>query len=150
MCKAVNSNSSFSDFQTIMESVSSPSPSPSPSSSCPDEIIRLNVGGTFFWTRKAHLLQSPFFEALLRFPERERSADGSFFVDRNPKVFAVILELFRTGILFWSNDIELRAILIEADYYLISDKVRHALCPVRNGLCKKKKEKKKKSGCDRL
>ena len=75
-----------------MEGVSSPSPSPSPSSSCPDEIIRLNVGGTFFWTRKAHLLQSPFFEALLRFPERERSADGSFFVDRNPKVFAVILE----------------------------------------------------------
>lgn len=88
-----------------------------------DEIVRLNVGGTFFMTRKALLLQSPFFEGMFRFQDKERSADGSFFVDRNPKVFEVILELFRTGVLFWHDEIQLRAILIEADYYLISDKV---------------------------
>jgi hypothetical protein len=89
-----------------------------------DEIIRLNVGGTYFSTRKAHLLQSPFFEGLFRFQDKERSSDGSFFVDRNPKVFEVILELFRTGVLFWHDEIQLRAILIEADYFLISDKAR--------------------------
>jgi hypothetical protein len=90
----------------------------------PDGIVRLNVGGKVFVTRKAHLCASPFFDALFRFEEQTHKLDdGCFFVDRNPKVFQVLLELFRTGVLFWENEIQLRAILIEADYFLISEKV---------------------------
>jgi hypothetical protein len=95
------------------------------------DIVRLNVGGKLFVTSRATLQQSPFFEGLLRY---EPELDGAYFIDRSPKIFAVVLQLLRTGVLFWSSESELRAILIETDFFLIKSRFQHALCPIRNGL----------------
>ena len=95
------------------------------------DLIRLNVGGKLFVTSRETLSQCAFFEGLFRF---EPDSDQTYFIDRNPKVFATILELLRTGVLFWETDTQLRAVLIEADFFLLRDMFRKALCPIRDGL----------------
>ncbi len=97
------------------------------------DIVRLNVGGTTFVTSRETLLASPFFQGLLRFPP-DLEDEGAYFVDRSPAIFAIVLELLRTSVLFWTSETELRAILIEADFFLIKERFQHVLCPIRHGL----------------
>jgi hypothetical protein len=60
--------------------------------------------------------------------------NGAFFVDRNPKTFALILEMLRTGVLFWESQESLRQLMIEADFFLLTKQFRTALCPIPSGL----------------
>lgn len=58
-----------------------------------DPIIKLNVGGKKFETRKSTLTKCAYFESLL-----ERWNDDNkqeFFVDRNPKRFEIVLDMLR-------------------------------------------------------
>ena len=65
----------------------------------PAEIINLNVGGQKFSTSRDTLTWSPesFFSSLLsgRIPSLKDDS-GAIFIDRDPKLFAVILNFLRT------------------------------------------------------
>jgi hypothetical protein len=65
-------------------------------------MIRLNVGGRIFCTTSATLLsiENTFFHALLAgsIPSA-KDETGAIFIDRNPRTFALLLELLRTGVL---------------------------------------------------
>jgi len=61
--------------------------------------ITLDVGGKRFATSKDTLLSSKgsFFEAMLGSGNWKPDVDGSYFIDRNPKLFPVILDFLRSG-----------------------------------------------------
>jgi len=61
--------------------------------------IALDVGGTKFTTSKSTLLSAKgsFFEAMLSSGHWKPEADGSFFIDRDPKFFPIILNFLRMG-----------------------------------------------------
>jgi hypothetical protein len=86
-------------------------------------IITLNVGGTRFQTTRSTLLsrEDTFFTRLLS--ERMGSLKdetGAFFIDRDPSLFAPILNFLRMGRLVMSNNVALKDVLFEADFYGIS------------------------------
>jgi hypothetical protein len=86
-------------------------------------IITLNVGGTRFQTTRSTLLsrEDTFFTRLLS--ERMGSLKdetGAFFIDRDPSLFAPILNFLRMGRLVLSNNVALKDVLFEADFYGIS------------------------------
>ncbi|KAF0775617.1 hypothetical protein AaE_000682 [Aphanomyces astaci] len=59
--------------------------------------IKLNVGGTYFETTKATLLQhelSFFHDLLLTTPTRQ---DGAYFLDLDPKAFTHVMDFLRYG-----------------------------------------------------
>lgn len=55
----------------------------------------------------------------------KQAEGGSYFIDRNPKYFSIILEYFRTGKLITShlNSEQIEALHIELDYYQIQAQV---------------------------
>ena len=59
--------------------------------------VHLNVGGHRFTTLRGTLENSPTFAAALQEPDGhiQREADGSYFVDRDPEIFAMILCFLR-------------------------------------------------------
>ena len=59
----------------------------------------LDVGGKRFATARTTLLKHPdtYFSALLGSGKWAPDADGSYFIDRSPKQFELILEFLRTG-----------------------------------------------------
>jgi len=86
--------------------------------------VVLDVGGQRFAVSKDTLLlqKDSFFHAMLGSDSWRPDADGSYFIDRNPLVFPVILEYLRTGKLDtrqYSYDIS-DLLKAELDYYLIS------------------------------
>jgi uracil-DNA glycosylase len=66
-----------------------------------DAIVKLNVGGTLFVTAQSTLTwpgSDCFFSILLRGdrPSARDDETGAYFIDRDPKLFAVILNYLRT------------------------------------------------------
>ena len=66
-----------------------------------------------FWTTYPPLLVHVVIERPLK------DENGAYFIDRDPKYFAVILNFLRTGELEVSETIDLDFLLIEANYYII-------------------------------
>lgn len=97
-------------------------------------IVKLNVGGQVFLTSRETLSASPFFLGLLEGGIGTATYEGAVFIDRSPQVFARVLELLRTGVLFWNSDAELRAIQIDCNFYLLARHFQEALCPIASGL----------------
>jgi len=106
-------------------------PRSSRSTSSPSDIVHLNVGGKRFSTSRQTLTwnQDTFFTSLLsgRIPS-QKDEKGNIFVDRDPKLFAVILNFLRTKELQLRN-VDLSALRHEAEYYGITPLVRRlSLC----------------------
>ena len=74
--------------------------------------VKLNVGGKLLHTSRETLSASAFFASLLEFEGLDTDADGNVFVDRNGKLFSVLLESLRTSrrphprtIALWKNQL---------------------------------------------
>ncbi|CAL1527593.1 unnamed protein product [Lymnaea stagnalis] len=95
------------------------------------EIVHLNVGGTRFSTSKQTLTWNPetFFTSLLSGRiSSDRDETGAIFIDRDPKLFSVILNFLRTKEIQLRN-VDLSALRHEAEFYGINALVgRLALC----------------------
>ena len=96
----------------------------------PSNVINLNVGGQRFSTSKNTLLSSlqgeeTFFSSLVsgRIPS-DTDEDGSYFIDRDPTLFRLILNYLRTQqlhLLVESSDPkQLSALIHEANFYGIA------------------------------
>jgi len=61
--------------------------------------IILDIGGTRFTTSKSTLMafEGSYFHAMLSSGHWQPDEDGSYFIDRNPKFFDIILDYMRTG-----------------------------------------------------
>ncbi|XP_043241119.1 BTB/POZ domain-containing protein KCTD3-like [Amphibalanus amphitrite] len=95
------------------------------------EIINLNVGGTRFSTSRQTLtwVQDTFFTAMLSGRiSSMRDETGAIFIDRDPKLFGVILNYLRTRDIDLSS-VDLDALRHEAEFYGLQPLVgRLALC----------------------
>lgn len=80
------------------------------------DIITLNVGGVYFITRRATLTASPFFDALVR-----HRWEDEIFVDRDPFYFRHVLNWMRGVRVLPDEDVALRELAWEADYYCMQD-----------------------------
>ncbi|XP_043271801.1 BTB/POZ domain-containing protein KCTD3 isoform X2 [Venturia canescens] len=93
------------------------------------DIVHLNVGGTRFSTSCQTLTWIPdsFFTALLsnRMTSR-RDENGALFIDRDPKIFAIILNYLRTRDIDLKN-MDIRALRHEAEYYGITPLVKRLM-----------------------
>ncbi|PRP86672.1 K+ channel tetramerization domain-containing protein [Planoprotostelium fungivorum] len=85
-------------------------------------IVRLNVGGQRFETSKMTLMGNPFFKAMLESGIWQPENDGSYFLDRNPQYFAVILEYLRTGTLLLTEGLNEEALDKELEFYQVNVK----------------------------
>jgi len=83
--------------------------------------ITFNVGGTLFSINLTTLLsvEGTFFQRMFREGmTRTSSADGTYFIDRNPRTFGYIMDYLRTGDLFVRSDAEVRIQLLDdANYF---------------------------------
>ena len=83
------------------------------------DIIHLNVGGTKFSTSRQTLtcIQDSFFTSLLsgRIPTC-RDETGALFIDRDPKLFSIILNFLRTKELD-VNGVDISVLRHEAEFY---------------------------------
>jgi hypothetical protein len=100
-----------------------------PETTIPKGPITLNIGGTKFTTTISTLTSQPdtFFTAMFsgNFPIITES-DGSIFIDRSPKYFEYILDYLRSN-KYVTEELtkkELQKILVEAEYYQLSDLVK--------------------------
>ena len=93
-----------------------------------NDIIKLCVGGKQFKTTRATLIadQNSMLAKMFQeydestlIPAASKDENGAYFIDRDPKYFAVILNFLRTGELEVSETIDLDFLLIEANYYII-------------------------------
>ncbi|KAH9515327.1 BTB/POZ domain-containing protein kctd3 [Bulinus truncatus] len=95
------------------------------------EIVHLNVGGTRFSTSRQTLTWNPetFFTSLLSGRiSSDKDETGAIFIDRDPKLFSVILNYLRTKEIQLRN-VDLSALRHEAEFYGINALVgRLALC----------------------
>nr|CAD7423879.1 unnamed protein product [Timema monikensis] len=92
------------------------------------DIVHLNVGGTRFSTSRQTLMWVPnsFFTALLSGRMSSlRDEMGAIFIDRDPKMFATILNYLRTRDIDLSVDI--RAFRHEAEFYGITPLVKRLM-----------------------
>nr|XP_031848740.1 BTB/POZ domain-containing protein KCTD3 isoform X2 [Nomia melanderi] len=100
-----------------------------PSSFVVGDIVHLNVGGTRFSTSKQTLTWVPdsFFTTLLsnRFASH-RDEDGALFIDRDPKLFSIILNYLRTKDIDLKSA-DLRTLRHEAEYYGIIPLVKRLM-----------------------
>jgi len=97
-----------------------------------EDPIVLNVGGTQFSTTLATLRSEngTFFEKMFRNNSTTTcSADGTFFIDRNPETFEYILDYIRTGeMVVESADKNLRSQLLgDAEFFELSDALKEYL-----------------------
>jgi hypothetical protein len=90
--------------------------------------IKLDVGGTYFTTSKATLLKykNSFFSGMFegRYEIHPDTADGSYFIDRNPAVFPIILDFLRDGQNINIKSLttsQLEQLRYEATYYQLPD-----------------------------
>ncbi|XP_012275809.1 BTB/POZ domain-containing protein KCTD3 isoform X2 [Orussus abietinus] len=93
------------------------------------DIVHLNVGGTRFSTSRQTLTWIPdsFFTALLsnRIASR-RDENGALFIDRDPKMFSIILNYLRTRDIDLRN-MDIRTLRHEAEYYGITPLVKRLM-----------------------
>ena len=92
-----------------------------------DDIIKLNVGGTYFTTTRATLCAETGSMLATKFSEEScfapllRDPDGTVFLDRNPTYFKFLLDYSRLSCRVLALDPNetyiLEAILAEADYF---------------------------------
>eukprot|EP01130_Rhizamoeba_saxonica_P007134 TRINITY_DN286_c0_g1_i1.p1 TRINITY_DN286_c0_g1~~TRINITY_DN286_c0_g1_i1.p1 ORF type:complete len:183 (-),score=41.41 TRINITY_DN286_c0_g1_i1:35-583(-) len=87
-----------------------------------NDIVRLNVGGKEFTTTKVTLMmhKDTFFYNMFHSPHFEQPE--VWFIDRNPKLFEIILEFFRTGEIYIDDlpERKKRMLMREIDFYQIS------------------------------
>ena len=88
------------------------------------QVVKLNVGGVRYITSKSTLskLGDNFLTRLLENDENgklpcQRDDEGYIFIDRNGKLFGIILDFLRVGRLFFSNKIDPRQLQLELDFY---------------------------------
>eukprot|EP01147_Barroeca_monosierra_P002250 gene2250-5253_t len=92
-------------------------------------LVRINVGGVVFVTTRATLLppgaDPSFFSALLsgRVPTITDSS-GALFVDRDPKLFEIVLNFLRSGYVRL-RDIDLGELKHESDFYGVTSLSQH-------------------------
>ncbi|CAB0029078.1 unnamed protein product [Trichogramma brassicae] len=93
------------------------------------DIVHLNVGGTRFSTSRQTLSWIPdsFFTALLsnRIASR-RDESGALFIDRDPKIFSVILNYLRTKDIDLTG-VNIRTLKHEAEFYGITPLVKRLM-----------------------
>ncbi|XP_069689720.1 BTB/POZ domain-containing protein KCTD3 isoform X2 [Periplaneta americana] len=92
------------------------------------DIVHLNVGGTRFSTSRHTLMWVPdsFFTALLSGRISSlRDEMGAIFIDRDPKLFATILNYLRTRDI--DLNVDIRAFRHEAEYYGITPLVKRLM-----------------------
>jgi len=94
-----------------------------------DEIVNLNVGG-YKYSTSISTLQARGginFLSILVGNDREgkipakRDKEGNIWIDRNGKIFGIILEYLRTGKLFIPSKVSKDQIEVELDFYQIKD-----------------------------
>ncbi|PRP81201.1 hypothetical protein PROFUN_02035 [Planoprotostelium fungivorum] len=107
--------------------------------------VELNVGGKRYTTSKDTLLsiEDTYFSALLGSGHWKPDADGSYFIDRDGKLFKFVLQLLRTGKMSIDHlsDQQKEDLKGELEYYLIP--VEHLpsdLSDILNGEDRKKIE----------
>ncbi|KAG1655097.1 BTB/POZ domain-containing protein KCTD3 [Nymphon striatum] len=91
------------------------------SNSNSDEIVHLNVGGTKFTTSRQTLtwVAESFFTSMLSNRiSTTRDDSGAVFIDRDPKLFAIILNYLRSRDVDL-NDVDISILRHEAEYYAI-------------------------------
>jgi hypothetical protein len=85
--------------------------------------VTLDVGGRLFATFKGTLMkyEHSYFYALLNSGNFLPGADGSYFIDRSPKHFELIMDYLRTGELYTKElkSREIEELEKELDYYLL-------------------------------
>jgi hypothetical protein len=106
-------------------------------------IITLNVGGVKFATNKATLLAEPgsYFAALFNSDQWAPDEDGVYFIDRNPRFFAAILDYLRMivngreGLLLVGNisPEEQRLLDDDIEYYMIGSLKRSLVATEHSG-----------------
>ncbi|KYQ57803.1 BTB/POZ domain-containing protein KCTD3 [Trachymyrmex zeteki] len=93
------------------------------------DIVHLNVGGTRFSTSRQTLTWIPdsFFTALLSNRiDSHKDETGALFIDRDPKLFSIILNYLRTKDIDLKN-IDIRTLRHEAEYYGITPLVKRLI-----------------------
>ncbi|KAG5872675.1 hypothetical protein JTB14_012951 [Gonioctena quinquepunctata] len=93
------------------------------------DILHLNVGGKRFSTSRQTLTLIPdtFFTALLSGRISSlRDEKGAIFIDRDPKIFSIVLNYLRTREIEL-NGIDIRTLRHEAEYYNIAPLVRRLM-----------------------
>ncbi|XP_028048054.1 BTB/POZ domain-containing protein KCTD3 isoform X1 [Monomorium pharaonis] len=93
------------------------------------DIVHLNVGGTRFSTSRQTLTWIPdsFFTALLSNRiDSHKDETGALFIDRDPKLFSIILNYLRTKDIDLKN-IDIRTLRHEAEYYGITPLVKRLM-----------------------
>lgn len=99
--------------------------------------VRFNVGGKIFETTTTTLAgagRDSMLGALLD-DEWNLSRAEEYFIDRNPKCFAVLLDLLRTGELHIPPNVTEKMLCREAMYYGLLDHVRAAKWGPFDGNC---------------
>lgn len=90
-------------------------------------VIKLNVGGTHFTTRRATLCAYPDSMLGRMFAEENGAlldvdSDGCPFIDRDPTHFGAILNWLRTGYVELPGSVaNVRALRLEAEYYMLDE-----------------------------
>ena len=103
-----------------------------------NEIIKICVGGQDFKTTRATLMSdqnsmlAKMFdnENLGRAAPASKDENGSYFIDRSPKYFESILNFLRTGEIEAPNCLDLKFLMLEAEYFGIegmAEKIRKEL-----------------------
>ena len=85
-------------------------------------MIRINVGGTDFWTTKTTLenQKSSFFKSLVSYPFCDDATTG-ITIDRDPTHFRHVLNFLRNSPSFPDDTNHLHELYNEADYYCLDD-----------------------------
>ena len=99
-----------------------------------NSVLKLNVGGKQFVTTQGTLLsdQNSMLARMFstdtngRIPATQ-DASGSFFIDRCPKYFGVILNFLRSGKLENVTNVDLKFLRNEAEYFSIQGKIKAKL-----------------------
>ena len=88
-----------------------------------DQVLKINVGGKLFSTYKSTLLSRPGTFLCQKFAHPEIFKEtNDFFLDRDPLIFGIILNYYRTGILALPPKSKLRLFYNELDFYGIDHK----------------------------
>ncbi|CAL2033941.1 unnamed protein product [Caenorhabditis brenneri] len=90
-----------------------------------DPIVKLNVGGTIFMTRKSTLLKSDgYFKT--HFEPDDFDYDHCIFIDRSPKHFDRILNFLRDGFIpIPKDELNLEELAIEVNFYELKSLEEH-------------------------
>jgi hypothetical protein len=90
-----------------------------------DKKIVLDIGGKRFATSKSTLLshKGSFFESMLAYSDWKPDENGAYFIDRNPKLFPIILDFLRMGKISlkgYAYDTVLEDLQTEFNFYQIA------------------------------